>query len=183
MRIPIRRTHEHSDSTTHAHTHPTTQHSLLPQHRLIAIHPILHCHFLHQFADECVRDLLHFFEADAAFAHVELLFAVFGIFGDEPFQQFGVGIDAHVVKIDRILLRGEAREGEGLTRFAMVTRRIQRMRNDVTQSTVTHRRRKTFGQVLHNHIVQFVKRFRPVCRNACQNLFNGISCRFHFIFS
>lgn len=40
------------------------------------------------------------------------------------------------------------------------------MRHNITQSTVTNARFKSFGQVFYNYIVLFIKGFKPVRRQV-----------------
>lgn len=74
----------------------------------VAGYPLFWGHFGDELTDEGVGDVGGVFEADAAFAHVQFAGGVFWVFIGEPFEQGRIGIDAHVVEGDEILLGGDA---------------------------------------------------------------------------
>jgi hypothetical protein len=128
----------------------------LPKVLLVLFYPLLHRYLLHQLSDEFVGDVVHFFEPDASFAHIQFCLAGGFIFCREPVGKGFIGIDAKVVKRDEVLLRTQVHKGKRELRVGMVAFWIDRMRHNISQHSVTDRCFKPFREVCHN---RFMKSF------------------------
>jgi hypothetical protein len=147
---------------------------------LIQGYPIGHCHFTCQRSDQVIRNIIQLLEADTAFAHIQLRFAMPGIFSGKPFQQCGIGIDAHMIYGYKILLRSNTYKRQWQFRRTMITSRIQsflkerinRLSPESNEEYVT--RRSDISEQLVETIIGMLARVKmPLTLRAICDLLKG----------
>lgn len=119
--------------------------SIFPESFFVNCYPFVRRDLLHQLANQVIRNVFGLFEANAAFAHVELFLAGLGVFVLKPFEQTRHSVKPHVVEGNEVFLRSDTYERQGLFRIAMITCRIPAVRHCVTQHAIPHPFYKTFG--------------------------------------
>lgn len=125
-------------------------------------------HFGDELADEGVGDVGHVFEADAAFAHVQFAFGVFGVFCGEPVEELGIGIDAHVVEGYEIFLGGDAEEWQWLCGIAVITGGVECVRYGPAEHAVAHAFGEAFGEIFGDGFVELVHWFYTLFGQGAQ---------------
>lgn len=146
---------------------------------LVEFNPLVYGHFPHQLADEVEGDFIGFFEPDAALAHVEFPLVVLGVLGLKPFEQFVVGIYAHVVEVDGVFSRGDGCERQGRFWIAVVTGGIEGVGNDVFDGALADDRFETRGQVVAHGLVELFEWFGVFRREIREKVIDGFFVCFH----
>lgn len=136
---------------------------VLPFHsRFVHLDPLLHGDLLTQFADQIIGDILHLFESDAAFAHVELVFAAFGVFIFPPLSQVLIGIDSHVRETDVSLGITQPCEWEWFAGLAVISVRVDRVGDRIPDTTPGDDFFISFWEVVLDNVSELVHRFLSI---------------------
>ena len=109
-----------------------------------------------EFRNQDKRHGFGFFKADAALAHVQFPFHAVCVFSGKPRQKPFIGIDAHVVHCNEILLRRNADEWQGLLRIAVIPLWVKAVGNSIANHSIADRFGKAYGKVLIDYIAQLL---------------------------